>query len=176
MFTIKSIEEIKNEIIDEKTQITNFSKSINFPFDELYKEIATKIKTIEISSKCILYNSVYSTNMSKAYSGCWSKNTDKDNIKNYWFIGQNGQGDYWIMDENGKIYFYDHDNEEIDIEKIIDLNINFGKWLQYAYLNKELDKICYENKYSKDIEKEYMEKLKEISEELMKKYLFKIVY
>ena len=115
-------------------------------------------------------------NMSKAYSDedYWSKNTDKENIKNYWFIGQNGQGDYWIMDKNGKIYFYDHDNGEIDIEKIIDLNIDFGKWLQFAYLNKELDKIYYDNKYNKDIGEKYMEKLKEISKELYENYPFKM--
>ena len=176
MFTIKSIEEIKDEILDGKTQIMNFPKSVSFPFDRLYKEIVTKIKTIEISSECILYNSVYAANMSNAYSDAdyWSKNTDKDNIKNYWFIGQNGQGDYWIMDRNGKIYFYDHDNEEIDIEKIIDLNIDFGKWLQYAYLNKELDEIYFENKYNQNIGEEYMKKLKDISQELSENYPFEI--
>ncbi|MHC6202949.1 SMI1/KNR4 family protein [Breznakiellaceae bacterium SP9] len=176
MFTIETIENIKKKLVQNNTQVTNFPKSIDFPFDELYKEIVTKIKTIEISAECVLYDSVYSMNMSKAYSDedYWSKNTDKDNIKNYWFIGQNGQGDYWIMDENGKIYFYDHDNGEIDIEKIIDLNIDFGKWLQYAYLNKELDKIYYENKYNEKVGNEYKNKLKEISNELLENYPFEI--
>ena len=176
MFSIKPIEEIKAEIIRNNIQIMNFSKQISFPFNELYKEIVTKIKTINISSECILYNSVEATNMTKAYSedDYWSKNVDKNNIKNYWFIGQNGQGDYWIMDIYGKIYFYDHDNEEIDIEKVINLNIDFGKWLQYAYLNKELDKIYDDNKYDENIGKEYMEKLREISEELYENYPFKI--
>jgi hypothetical protein len=152
----------------------NFPKSIIFPFDELYKEVVTKIRTTEISSECILYNSVDSANITKAYSDedYWSKNVDKDGIKNYWFVGQNGQGDYWIMDIKGKIYFYDHDNEEIDVEKIIDLNIDFGKWLQYAYLRKELDKIYFANKYNAIIGKEYKEGLKKISKELFANYPF----
>jgi hypothetical protein len=41
-------------------------------------------------------------------------------------------------------------------------------------LNKELDKIYDENKYNKKIGKEYMEKLKEISKELMENYPFEI--
>jgi hypothetical protein len=174
MFTIKSLEEIKKEIIWENIQTVNFPKSINFPFGGLYKEIVAKIKTTEISSECILYDSVDSVNMTKAYSDedYWSKNIDKDGIKNYWFIGQNGQGDYWIMDINGKIYFYDHNNEEIDVEKIINLNIDFGKWLQYAYLNKELDKIYFENMYTEEIGKEYKEGLKKISTELFENYPF----
>jgi hypothetical protein len=175
MFTIKDIKEIRDEIINGKNQIINFSKTVNFPFSELYKEIVTKIKTIEISSKCILYDFIYAMNISKAYSDAdyWNKDTDKDNIKNYWFIGQDTQGDYWIMDENGKVYFYNHDNDD-GMEKIIDLNIDFEKWLQYAYLNKELDKIYYENKYNKNIGKEYMRKLKEISKELCKNYPFEL--
>ncbi|MDR0434122.1 MAG: SMI1/KNR4 family protein [Gracilibacteraceae bacterium] len=177
MFRIKSIEEIKKELFGANAQVMNFPKAINFPFDELYKEIVTKIKTTEISSECILYNSVYSANMTKAYADedYWSKNTvnaAEDAVRNYWFIGQNGQGDYWIMDINGKIYFYDHDNEEIDVEKIINLNIDFGKWLQYAYLNKELDEIYFGNKYNETIGEEYKKKLKEISKELFENYPF----
>jgi hypothetical protein len=176
MFIIESIENIKIKLLDKNIQKNNFQKSIAFPFDELYQEIVTKIKTTEISSECILYNSVQSANMTKEYSDddYWNNNIDKDNIKNYWFIGQNGQGDYWIMDKNGKIYFYDHDNGEIDVDKMINLNIDFAKWLQYAYLNKELDKIYEENKYNKKIGKEYMEKLNEISKELKENYPFKI--
>jgi hypothetical protein len=113
MFIIESIENIKVKLLDKNIQTNNFSKSITFPFDELYKEIVTKIKTTEISSECILYNSVEASNMTKIYSedDYWNENVDKNNIKNYWFIGQNGQGDYWIMDKDGEIYFYDHNNE-----------------------------------------------------------------
>jgi hypothetical protein len=159
VFAVKSVEEIKNEITKDCTREINFPESASFPFHELYKEIVTKIKTLEISSECILYNSVDAAKMTKSYS-----NVDTDSIKNYWFIGQTVQGDYWIMDTNGKVYFYDHTSEETGIGKIIDLNITFGKWLQYAYLNKEFDKIC----------NEYREKLKEISGELMKNYPFEI--
>jgi hypothetical protein len=163
MFTLKSIENIKNEIIRGNIQTRNFPKSITFPLDELYKEIVTKIKTTEISSECILYDSIESNNITNELSD-----------KNYWVIGQNGQGDYWIMDINHKIYYYNHDIEEIIKENFVDLNITFGKWLQFAFLDKELDKIYDENKYNKNVGKEYMEKLKEISLELNKNYPFEI--
>jgi hypothetical protein len=104
----------------------------------------------------------------------WIKNITDEEIKKYWFIGQNGQGDYWIMDINNKIYFYDHNLEEIGKHNFIDLNIDFGQWLQFAYLNKELDKIYDENKYNKTIGKEYFKKLKELSKELMENYPFEI--
>jgi hypothetical protein len=176
MFAIKSLEKIKKEIIGERTQATNFPKSADFPFDELYREIVTRIETAEISSECILYDSVESANTTKAYSDedYWSENTDKSNIKNYWFIGQNGQGDYWIMDVNGKICFYDHSNGAIDLDKMINLNIDFGKWLQYAYLNRELDNIYFEGRHTKEIGKAYKEMLKELSEELFENYPFDV--
>lgn len=44
-------------MLKAKTAVQNFSKAIDFPFPENYKNIVTRIKTIEISADCILYNS-----------------------------------------------------------------------------------------------------------------------
>ena len=176
MFVIESIEKIKNQLIDEKMQKINFPKLVNFIFDELYKEIVTKIKTIKISSECVLYNSVESYNTTEEFSDrdYWNKNISEDEIKNYWIIGENGQGDYWIMDSANKIHFYDHDLGEMCKENFTELNINFTQWLQFAYLNKELDKKITENEYTEKIGMEYMEKIKEIDKKLFENYPFKI--
>jgi hypothetical protein len=47
MFTIETVENIKVKLLDKNIQTNNFSKSITFPFNELYKKIVTKIKTTE---------------------------------------------------------------------------------------------------------------------------------
>jgi hypothetical protein len=170
-FALKPLEAIKNELlIAQNVQIRNFPKSLEFPFIDLYKAIVTKIKSTTISSECVLYDSVYAYNITVSY---WNDSDDKD-FKNYWFIGQNGQGDYWITDINDKIYFYDHDIEEISRNNFADLNINFAQWLQFAYLNKQLDAFYRAHTYNKNIGKEYMEKLGEISKKLLANYPFKI--
>ena len=176
MFVIESVDDIKNKLWENSIQINNFQKSITFPFSEIYKEIVTNIKTTEISSECTLYNSVESTNATKEFSDkdYWNNDIADKEINEYWIIGHNGQGDLWIMDINNKVYFYDHDLEEMSKENFIELGIDFGQWLQFAYLNKELDKIYDEDKYNKEIGKEYMQKLKEISKELMENYPFEM--
>jgi hypothetical protein len=176
MFAIESVETIKEELIKGKTQKINFPKSVIFNFSELYKDIVTKIKTMEISSECILYNSVESYNVTKEFSNkdYWKKNISDEEIQNYWIIGQNGQGDLWLMDINDRIYFYNHDLEEMCKENFTELDIDFGEWLQYAYLNRELDKIINDNQYNEKIGKEYMEKIKDVNKILFENYPFRI--
>jgi hypothetical protein len=172
MFTIKTVEEIKNEIIGGGKGGHNFPKTIDFPFDELYKSIVTKIKTVELSPECILYGSVEAVNVSKEFSdrSYWNINVGEDEIKNYWFIGSDGQGNCWLMDKANKIYFYDHDLEEMSANNFIDLNIDFGQWLQFAYLDKEFSAFFNEDNYNENAVREYMAKLGEISRGLMENY------
>ena len=174
MFQLKSIEGIVHKIIGNNIQ--NFPKSIDFPFSALYKKVITTIKTIEISSECILYNSVEANNATKEFSdkSYWKENITTNEIKEYWFIGNNAQGDLWVMDKINKVYFYDHDLEEMAKENFIDFNIDFGQWLQFAYLNKELDQIIDGGKYKKNITEEYKKGLMKISKELLENYPFEI--
>jgi hypothetical protein len=170
MFSLKSLEAIKGELAGANSPIRNFPKSITFPFADLYQEIVTKIKSSTISSECILYDSDYAYNITVSY---WN-DSEGAGLKNYWFIGQNGQGDYWVMDRNGEIYFYDHGADEAEKNNFVCLHINFGQWLQFAYLNKALDEIYFAGKYNEKTRKDYAVKLGEISKGLLGNYPFEL--
>ncbi|SFD55364.1 SMI1/KNR4 family protein [Flavobacterium phragmitis] len=176
MFTILSIQNIKEKLIINKQSIKNFPKSVSFPFAELYKDIVTQIKTVEISSECILFDSVESFNQTKEFSNpdYWSENS-KETIKNFWFFAQNGQGDFWLFDNENKVYFYDHNQEEMCTQNFTDLGLNFEKWLQFAYFNKQLDEIYEtEDEISEELKTEYKQRLEEISGLLLEKHPFEI--
>lgn len=179
MFNIQSIENLKNDFFNQKQQLRNFPKSVQFPFDNLYNEIVTKIKTVEISAECILLDSVESFNQTKEFSDpdYWKEQGINDEILNYWIFANNGQGDLWLFDKKNKIYFYDHDQEEMSQENFLDMGLNFEKWLQFANLNKQLDTLLIEEeKINKKIIINYEQKLKEISPTLLKNYPFNYYY
>ena len=117
-----------------------------------------------------------SVNVTKEFSNLsyWNKDIKNEKINDYWFIGANGQGDFWLMDNKNKILFFDHNNEEISEENLIDLNINFEKWLQFAFLNKELQEINLNNNLTLEIKENYKLKLKELSSKFAKHYPFEI--
>lgn len=177
MLTIRPTDEIKYELLSESQSIRNFPKSLNFPFDKLYIDITVQIKTTEISSECILFDSVEAVNETKVFSDAdyWTENYAKDEIVKYWIFGQNGQGDLWLFDIENKIYFYDHNKEQMCRENFIDLNLDFEKWLQFADLNKQLDHIYdTENIINEKRKAEYKAKLNELSSSLLDKYPFEI--
>lgn len=176
MFTILSIQNIKEKLLINKQSIRNFPKLVSFPFAELYRDIVTQIKTVEISSECILFDSVESYNETKEFSNpdYWSENR-KETIENFWFFAQNGQGDYWLFDAKNKVYFYDHNQEEMSTQNFTDLGLNFEKWLQFAYLNKQLDEIYEtEDEINEELKTEYKQRLEEISVLLLEKHPFEI--
>lgn len=123
-FRILSIEAIELEFLKEKGTLQNFPKTVDFAFPERYKKLVTLIKTTEISSETILYNTVEAVNENKDFS-----------LKDYWCFAGNGQGDRWFLDRNGSVFFYDHDYDE----KVEPMNISFEQWLQMAYVIQQLD-------------------------------------
>lgn len=172
---ISTIEEIKQNILLGKIQRRNFPKAIAFKFDDLYAEIVTQIKTIEISSECILYDSIEAVNENKEYADAdYWKMEPVGYAGNYWFFAQNGQGDLWLFDANNKVFFYDHNCEEFAKENFVDLGIDFSKWLQYAFLNQEFDKLYEEDRVDDKNKKDYENKLSELSELLLANYPFEI--
>lgn len=157
--------------------IRNFPKALSFPFEKTYTDLVTRIKTIEISSECMLFDSVQSFNETKHFSDpdYWHKDYTQEMIANFWIFGQNGQGDLWLFDHNSGVYFYDHNQGEMAIENFIDLDLNFEKWLQFADLNKQLDAIYEaENEISEEYKILYQKKLGEISNTLLNHYPFEI--
>jgi hypothetical protein len=175
MFEIKPIEKLKHELLTQKQQLRNFPKSAQFLFDNLYNEIVTQIKTIEISAECILLDSVQSFNENKEFSNAkyWKANLTNEEISSYWFFANNGQGDLWLFDKENNIHFYDHDQEEMSPENFLDTGLNFEKWLQFADINNQLDTLLInQDKIDKHLIVEYEEKLKEISITLLTNYPF----
>ena len=175
--TIKPAEEIKKKLLSNRQTLRNFPKSLTFPFDKLYTEITTQIRTVEISSECTLFDSVRAVNETKSFSDAdyWTENYLDEEISKFWIFGQNGQGDLWLFDSENKVYFYDHNNEQMCNENFIDLNLNFEKWLQYADLNAQLDNIYdNENEINDKRKVEYKKKLAELSGNLLKNYPFEI--
>lgn len=123
-FILPALTAIENEILKEKSAVQNFPKVIAFHFSENYKRLVTQIKTTEISSETILYNSVEAVNENKEF-----------NLPEYWCFAGNGQGDRWFLDRDQKVFFYDHDDEG----KLKPMHINFEEWLQMAFIISQLD-------------------------------------
>ena len=177
VMTIKPAEEITKKLLSNRQTIRNFPKSLTFPFDKLYTEITTQIRTVEISSECTLFESVTAVSETIFFSDAdyWTENYLDEEISKFWIFGQNGQGDLWLFDSENKVYFYDHNNEKMCNENFIDLNLNFEKWLQYADLNAQLDNIYdNENEINDKRKVEYKKKLAELSGNLLKNYPFEI--
>jgi hypothetical protein len=183
---IRTIEQIKEEIHKENKEnakIKYFPESINFPFNELYKEIVTNYNIIYIfSNHCHLLSLDRAISVTKEYHEIIGENNFNEIIKNYWFFGTWTDDDYWIMDKKGKIYYWEYDfnynkneyTQKYSLENMVDVNINFGQWLQFAFLDKDNDKKMDEyGSYGFDNDEgfdeimiDYCKKLNEISKEL----------
>lgn len=177
MLRIRAVTDIKVDLLVNHEVLRNFPGSLNFPFDELYREIVTRIKTVEISSECVLFDSVASFNETMGFADpdYWLAGYSPEEIAEFWIFGQNGQGDLWLFDRKSRVYFYDHNLEKMCRENFLDLGLNFSRWLQFAQLNKQLD-IVYdiENELTEKRKEEYRSRLNELSELLLRNYPFYI--
>ena len=176
MLKILNIETIKLELLSANTATVNFPKKTTFEFPDNYKNVVTNIKTIELSAECILFNAVRSVNETKEFSDLdyWSENMEAENIKDYWFFGANGQGDLWVLHKSDKVLFYDHNKGEIAIDNLVDLELNFNQWLQFAYLNKQLEDAYNNDSLTLALKNDYETKLSELSTGLLENYPFEI--
>lgn len=159
-FTILPIEEIEFELLKKQGNLQNFPKTVDFVFPELYKKLVTLIKTTEIASEAILYNTVEAVNENKEFV-----------LKDYWCFAGNGQGDRWFLDGNGNVFFYDHDYDE----KLESINISFEQWLQMAFVIRQLDLYFDEHDdISEPARQNFYDALKTIHPELRENYPFTI--
>jgi len=102
-------------------------------------------------------------NLRSPYINCSLKiqNYTTEEIEKYWFFAQNGQGDLWLFDIENKIYFHDHNQEQMCQDNFLDLDLTFEKWLQFADLNKQLENIYdNENEITEKHKTTYRNKLK----------------
>ncbi|WP_282628389.1 hypothetical protein [Empedobacter sedimenti] len=158
-FKLNNYQEIENELLADKIPIQNFPKSIDFPFPENYKHIITQIKTTEISADYILFSSVEAVNETKEFVD-----------KTFWCFGCDGQGNRWLFDESGMVFYYDHDYDEgFDA-----MNITFEQWLQMADLAKQMDDFIDREAVTKSIKNDFQHELNLIHPDLSGNYPYKI--
>ena len=176
MLHIIGIETIKRELLSANSTTVNFPKKTTFEFPDNYKKVVTKIKTKELSAECILFDAVKSVNETKEFSDVdyWSENMAAEKIKDYWFFGANGQGDSWVFHNSDKVLFYDHNKGELGIDNLVDLVLNFDQWLQFAFLNKQLEDAYHNDSLTLALKNDYKSKLSELSTGLLENYPFEI--
>lgn len=158
-FNILTLEEIELQLLKEKRNLQNFPRTSDFPFPERYEMLVTSMKTIEIASEAILYNSIEAVNENK-----------ESEILDYWCFGGNGQGDRWLLDRGGNVFFFDHDDE-----KLQRMNVDFDQWLQMAFIIHQLDSYFDEyDEIPESIRKGFHDALNDIQSGLSQDYPFMI--
>lgn len=159
LFKILSIEAIEKQILKDQSQGQNFPATVDFPFPERYKKLVTSIKTIELASEAILYNSVEAVNENK-----------ESEMPDYWSFVGNGQGDRWFLGQHDEVLFYDHDDE-----KLHPLPISFEQWLQMAFVIQQLDQYFDEyDEIPEAIQQSFYDTLNSIHPTLGENYPFTI--
>lgn len=140
-FEIKTIEQIRAALPRSNNKY-GIPKSVSFVFQELYKDIVTCIQTTEISADYILYNMQEAYQENKEFSDIsyWVRGTSDSEISEWWILGADGQGDLWLFDTKGKVFFYDHDKECMCKENFKCMEIDFSQWLQLAFLFIQYEK------------------------------------
>lgn len=140
-FEIKTIEQIRIALPCSNNKY-GIPKSVSFAFQELYKGIVTSILTTEISADYILYGMQKAYQENKEFSDIsyWTQGTSDNNISEWWIFGADGQGDLWLFDTKGKVFFYDHDKECMCEENFKCMDIDFLQWLQLAFLFRLYEK------------------------------------
>ncbi|MGJ1362656.1 hypothetical protein [Sphingobacterium spiritivorum] len=143
MLTLRSAEQIKQDILSQGKALSTFPQSVDFPFALSYTDLVKQIRTREISSECTLFNAEQAGKETSAFAdpGYWPETYTRQDIDRFWIFGQNGQGDLWLFDREHKLYFYDHNQAQMGLHNFVELHIDFDSWLQYADLNSQLDEI-----------------------------------
>ena len=141
---LNKYQDIENELLTIKSTVQNFPTILDFSLPENYKNIVTRIKTTEISADCVVYNSFEAVNQTKEFVD-----------KNFWCFGGDGQGNRWLLNDAGMVFYYDHDYDE-GFEA---MEINFEQWLQMAYLLSQMDEMLDADSFNKDAKAELIKAL-----------------
>lgn len=146
---------IKEQLLSAQGLGHNFSKDVVFPFPTSYRLLVCHIRTVILAADCILYSAVEATNESKAF------HTD-----DYWCFGGSGQGDRWLLDVEGMVYFYDHDYDE----GFQPMGISFEQWVEMAFLLKQWEDCLDSGVEAIELELEMFELLNSIHPDLSESY------
>ncbi|MDR0230011.1 MAG: SMI1/KNR4 family protein [Flavobacteriaceae bacterium] len=158
-FKVIDITTIENELATVDQCQHNFPKALDFPFPDLYRKWVTQIKTVEISADFVLYSAVAAVN----------ENKDSD-FKEYWIFAGTGQGDCWLLDQAGMVFFCDH-----DIEECLPMHISFEQSLQMAFLLRQLEEyLDNEGEVTSTMQIAIEECLNELHPDLSQNYPFSL--
>lgn len=161
-FEIKTIEQIRTALPRSNNKY-GIPKSVSFVFQELYKDIVTGIQTVLISADYFLYNmqDAYQENKEFSDISYWGQGASDSEINQWWIFGADGQGDLWLFDTKGKVFFYDHDKECMCEENFKCMEIDFSQWLQLAFLFRLYEKSDRHTNEDKDKLKNELLKINE---------------
>lgn len=91
-----------------------------------------------------------------------------------WMIGRSGQGDEWFIDKKSKnILFYDHNLGEYSYKNLINLNIDFKKFIILSDLYRQLELILENNDISELEQNEFIKQVNSIGSNLYEIYPYK---
>jgi len=164
---VKSLSEILIFFKKRETNVKNLDK-LNID-DSVYINFISHYKAIQVNPDIDLFN----------YERCIKENDYiKENYlnvyENYLIIGRSGQGDEWFINRNTlKIFFYDHNKGEYTEEGFSNMNITFEKFLQLAFLMRELEEKLDEDESLEDdisFQNTFKELVNSISNNLYKNY------
>ncbi|EEI93664.1 hypothetical protein HMPREF0765_0816 [Sphingobacterium spiritivorum ATCC 33300] len=175
MLTLRSAEQIKQDILSQGKAPSTFPQSVDFPFALSYTDLVKQIRTLDISSECTLFAAAEAWKETSAFAdpGYWPEKYARQDIARFWIFGQNGQGDFWLFDREHKLYFYDHNQGQMGLHNFVELHIDFESWLQYADLNSQLDEIYNrEGEINEACKDDYTRKLQHMGSALLQLFEF----
>lgn len=112
-------------VLQDQTAGVSFPTTVSFPFPSTYLLFAKRKETTSISSETILFNTVEALSENKA-----------SDFSMHWIFARNGQGDRWLFDELGQVFFGDHDQQPMALTP---MHLDFEQWLQLAFCVQQLD-------------------------------------
>lgn len=159
-FHILTTMEIETVFSESESCVQNFPKTLQFPFPEKYRKWVTQFKTIEISGDFILFNSVEAVNENREFA-----------TEEFWVFAGTGQGDRWLFDKKGMVFFYDHDYDE----GFEPMGINFEQSVQMAFLLRDLEEMMDDqSRTSEETKVQLNTVFNQIHHQLSEKYPFQI--
>lgn len=160
-FKVVFLEEIKAIILADCSTKQSFSPAITFPFPSLYEDLVTRIQTVELSSETLLFNAVDATRENK-----------ENTFSEHWVFAGDGQGDRWLINKEGQIFFVDYDQNPLPLQA---MDINFVQWLQMAFVVQQLDDWLQLDYPLEKIASAFNETLNQIHPHLAENYPFEIL-
>lgn len=135
-------------VIHSINEISNGKLNESSLFDEIYDFF----NGIELSSDFIFTN----------YSELQKYDELLGDISNRFFVfATTGQGDLWLIEKNNlRIYYYDHDIENIDISNFINLELDIYEWLKASDLFRQVDLLVEQDNLTEEDQMVFRELIK----------------